>query len=56
MTEFYLQFNPEIPHKMIDSVIHPGYSVENTVKTDKWLRAKKLFGYDLSTLQESMLD
>ena len=53
---YYLQYNPEIPHKMIDSVVDPQYSVENTVEATGWIHAKQLFGYPLTTLQETMLD
>lgn len=53
---YYLQYNAEIPHKMIDSVVDPLYTVENTVEATSWIHAKQLFGYPLTTLQETMLD
>ena len=56
MKTYYLQYNDEIPHKMIDTVKHPDYLVLDSVDSESWILAKKALGYPLTDTQEIDLD
>ena len=56
MKTYYLQFNEDIPHKMISSERNPEYMIENSVDAESWVEAKRLLGYDLTVEQEIMLE
>jgi hypothetical protein len=56
MKTYYLQYNEEIPHKMIDTVKHSDYLVLDSVDSESWILAKKALGYPLTDTQELMLD
>ena len=56
MKTYYLQYNDDIPHKMISETRNPEYLIENSVDAESWVQAKRLLGYDLTTTQELMLE
>ena len=56
MKTYYLQYNENIPHKMISSERYPEYMIENSVDAESWVEAKLKLGYDLTVDQELMLE
>ena len=49
---YHLQFNPEIPHKLIDKVRQTGYEIQESVEATSWIDAKRKLGYPLTYEQE----
>jgi hypothetical protein len=55
-TTYYLQYNEDIPHRMIDTVKNPSYLIENSVDSTSWIKAKQELGYELTGEQQMMMD
>ena len=55
-TTYYLQFNEDIPHRMIDIIKNPSYLIENSVDSTSWIKAKQELGYDLTIEQQMMME
>ena len=56
MKTYYLQYNENIPHRMISSQRNSEYLIENSVDAESWVEAKRKLGYDLTVEQELMLE
>ena len=53
---YFLLWNKQTNRMMIDACMHAGWKKENSVEASCWIEAKKLFGFELSPLQQRMLD
>jgi len=49
---YHLQYNPEIPHIMIDKEHQNGYEIRESVEATSWIDAKRKLGYQLTYEQE----
>ena len=49
---YHLQYNPEIPHIMIDKEHQKGYEIRDSVEATSWIDAKRKLGYQLTYEQE----
>ena len=54
--KYYLLWNKQTNRMMIDSHTHAGWKKENSIEASCWIEAKKLFGFELTPLQQRMLD
>ena len=57
MKNYYLLFNEKTNRLVIDSCKSlPGYVVQRHTKASCWIEAKKLLGFELTALQQEMLN
>ena len=54
--KYYLLWNKTTNRMMIDSRTHAGWKNEKSVEASCWIEAKKLLGFELSPLQQRLLD
>lgn len=53
---YYLLWNQRTNRMMIDDRVHDGWEVQNSAEVDNWIKAKKKFGFELTSLQKEILD
>ena len=53
---YYLLWNQRTNRMMIDDRVHDGWEVQNSVEADNWIKAKKKFGFEFTSLQKEILD
>ena len=56
MTTYHLLFNEETNRLVIHSDSIQGYRIESSVEASSWIEAKKLLDFELTTMQQMMLD
>lgn len=56
MTTFHLLWHPDTNRLVIDGRILPGYESQKTVRASSWIDAKKRLGFELTALQNEMLN
>lgn len=56
MTTFHLLWHPDTNRLVIGGRILPGYESQKTVRASSWIDAKKRLGFELTALQNEMLN
>ena len=56
MTTYHLLWHPGTNRLVIEGRILPEYESQRTVRASCWIDAKKKFGFELTALQEEMLN
>lgn len=56
MNTYYLQESLDGDRLMIDTEVHAGFLPNRAENARCWIEAKKLFGFDLTGLQEYLLE
>lgn len=56
MNTYHLLWHPETNRMVIDDHIIKGYESQKTTRAASWIDAKKRFGFELTPLQQEMLN
>lgn len=54
--KYFLLWNKQTNAMVIDTRVRTGWKTENKVEASSWIEAKKLLGFELSPLQQRLLD
>lgn len=54
--KYFLLWNKQTNAMVIDTRVRAGWKTENKVEASSWIEAKKLLGFELSPLQQRLLD